>query len=83
MNFLSDVEFDSDYPDFRLISKKYADRIKQIDESERMFRGILNWIGITNHAIVEFSVPKRLHGKSSYSLMAKALGLIPVKVIGG
>lgn len=69
LNFLSDVKFDSSFPDFRLISRKYVERIKKIDETERMFRGILNWIGLTNHAIVEFDVPDRLHGVSNYNLL--------------
>ena len=69
LNFLSDVKFDSSFPDFRLISRKYVERIKKIDETERMFRGILNWIGLTNHAIIEFDVPDRLHGVSNYNLL--------------
>ena len=69
LNFLSDVKFDSSFPDFRLISRKYVERIKQIDETERMFRGILNWIGLTNHAIIEFDVPNRLHGVSNYNIL--------------
>ncbi len=69
LNFLSDVKFDAAFPDFRLISRKYIERIKQIDETERMFRGILNWIGLTNHAIVEFDVPNRLHGASNYNIV--------------
>ncbi len=69
LNFLSDVKFDASFPDFRLISRKYVERIKQIDETERMFRGILNWIGLTNHAIIEFDVPNRLHGVSNYNIL--------------
>jgi len=69
LNFLSDVKFDSSFPDFRLISRKYVERIKKIDETERMFRGILNWIGLTNHTIIEFDVPDRLHGVSNYNLL--------------
>ena len=69
LNFISDVKFDSSFPDFRLISRKYVERIKKIDETERMFRGILNWIGLTNHAIIEFDVPDRLHGVSNYNLL--------------
>lgn len=69
LNFLSDVKFDSNYPDFRLISRKYVERIKNIDESERMFRGILNWIGVTNHAVIDFKVPQRINGDSTYNLL--------------
>jgi glycosyltransferase involved in cell wall biosynthesis len=68
LNFLSDVKFDPNYPDFRLISRKYIDRIKQIGESERMFRGILNWIGITNYTTLEFDVPERIYGQSKYNI---------------
>jgi dolichol-phosphate mannosyltransferase len=69
LNFLSDIKFDSSYPDFRLISRKYIERIKKINETERMFRGILNWIGITNHTIIEFTVPPRISGKSNYNML--------------
>ena len=69
-NFLSEVKFDRAYPDFRLISKKYIDRLKQIQERERMFRSLLTWVGITNHAIVEFDVPNRMHGSSSYNIIS-------------
>ncbi len=69
LNFLSDVKFDASFPDFRLISRKYVERIKKLDETERMFRGILNWVGLTNYTIIEFDVPKRLNGTSNYSML--------------
>lgn len=69
-NFLSDVKFDKSYPDFRLVSRKYVNRLKQITERERMFRCILTWVGITEHAIVEFDTPNRLYGKSSYNIFS-------------
>lgn len=68
LNFLSDIKFDRSFPDFRLISRKYVDRIEEINESEIMFRGILNWIGFTKYKIIEFEVPERLNGRSSYNL---------------
>ncbi|MEO0348316.1 MAG: glycosyltransferase family 2 protein, partial [Pseudomonadota bacterium] len=71
-NLLSDVKFDAECPDFRLLSRKYVNRIKQIDEGERMFRGLLHWIGIQNYTVIDFEVPKRLSGSSSYNFFRYA-----------
>lgn len=72
LNFLSEVEISSGYPDFRLIDRKYIDRIKQISERDRLFRGILHWVGIKNYAVIDFVAPKRIHGTSKYNLLKYA-----------
>ncbi len=72
LNFLSEVEISGGYPDFRLIDRKYIDRIKQIGERDRLFRGILNWVGIKNYETIEFAAPKRIHGTSKYSFLKYA-----------
>ena len=72
LNIFSEVEIAGGFPDFRLINKKYIDRIKQIGERDRLFRGILNWIGITNYCIIEFVAPKRLYGTSKYNFFKYA-----------
>lgn len=68
LNFLSDVQIPKQSPDFRLIDRKYVSILQQMDESDRMFRGLLNWIGVTNSAIVDFTAPKRHSGKTKYNL---------------
>ncbi len=72
LNFLSEVKIVGGFPDFRLIDRKYIDRIKQISERDRMFRGILNWIGIRNYQIIEFTAPKRIYGESKYNFFKYA-----------
>lgn len=72
LNFLSEVKISGGYPDFRLIDRKYIDRIKQISERDRLFRGILHWVGIKNYAILDFVAPKRIHGISKYNLFKYA-----------
>jgi dolichol-phosphate mannosyltransferase len=68
LNKLSDIPIQKDYPDFRLLDRKYVNLLLQIDENNRMFRSLLNYIGINNYAIIEFEVPKRYMGKSKYNL---------------
>ena len=72
LNVLSEVEIASGFSDFRLIDRKYIDRIKQIAERDRLFRGILNWVGINNYCTLEFVAPKRIHGVSKYNLIKYA-----------
>ncbi len=68
LNFLSDVKIPKQSPDFRLVDRKYITILKQMGENDRMFRGLLNWIGVADSAIIEFKAPKRYSGKSKYNL---------------
>lgn len=70
LNLLSDIEIPKATPDFRLIDKKFADILRRMNEQERMFRGMLNWIGTKNAKIIEFEAPKRFAGKTHYNLFA-------------
>jgi polyisoprenyl-phosphate glycosyltransferase len=67
LNLLSDVKIPHSTPDFRLISKRYIDILKTMDEQERMFRGMLNWLGVKNAKIIEFNAPKRFSGATHYN----------------
>lgn len=67
LNLLSDVKIPHSTPDFRLIGKRYVDILKTMDEQERMFRGMLNWLGAKNAKIIEFNAPKRFSGKTHYN----------------
>lgn len=74
INQLSDFEIPKDFPDFRLLDRSEMEVLKKIDEHDRMFRGMLNFIGYKNFKVIEFEVPKRYAGKTKYNFK-KSLGL--------
>ncbi|MBN2612989.1 MAG: glycosyltransferase [Bacteroidales bacterium] len=67
LNALSDFPIPSQFPDFRLIDRKYADVVKNMKENNRMFRGLISWLGVKNQVIMDFEAPPRFAGKSKYS----------------
>ena len=74
INRLSDFEIPKDFPDFRLLDRDEVEVLKKIDEHDRMFRGMLNFIGYKNYKIIEFEVPQRFAGETKYNFK-KSLGL--------
>ncbi len=74
INKLSDFEIPKDFPDFRLLDRDEVEVLKKIDEHDRMFRGMLNFIGYKNYKIIEFEVPNRFGGTTKYNFK-KSLGL--------
>ncbi|MCQ2965523.1 MAG: glycosyltransferase family 2 protein [Alphaproteobacteria bacterium] len=75
LNLLSDTKIPEKTPDFRLLDKKYTSFLKQFNEGERLFRGLLNYI-MPNEGVeyIEFSAPERFSGTTKYSF-AKSLAL--------
>jgi glycosyltransferase involved in cell wall biosynthesis len=67
LNSISDVKIPAKMPDFRLISGRYITILKDMRESSRMFRGMLNWLGMANVAEIKFFAPKRFSGKTNYN----------------
>jgi glycosyltransferase involved in cell wall biosynthesis len=67
INFISDVKIPEKMPDFRLIGEKYIRVIKNMRENGRMFRGMLNWLGMANYIEIEFAAPRRYSGTSNYN----------------
>lgn len=53
--------------DFRLISRKVVDVLKNMPEREKFLRGLIQWIGF-KEAIIEYVAEERIHGTSSYNL---------------
>lgn len=75
INCLSDVEIPENYPDFRLIDKKYVKFLKQFRERDGMFRSMLYCVmPDKNVEVIEFVAPKRYSGESKYNFR-KSLGL--------
>ena len=56
-------------PDFRLLDKKYVLWINQLNENDRMFRGMLSLVGLRDAHIIEFRAPKRLSGTTKYNFL--------------
>lgn len=54
-------------PDFRLLDRKYVFWINQLNESDRMFRGMLSLVGLKEADIIPFVAPQRNAGKSKYN----------------
>ena len=67
LNLMSDVKIPRNMPDFRLLDKKYVVWMNSLNETDRMFRGMLSLIGLRDAKIVKFEAPKRFAGKSNYN----------------
>jgi len=65
-NKVSEVKTESGTTDFRLMDKKVIEVFRKFPERERMFRGMIDWMGY-KRAKVEFVAPERLHGTANYS----------------
>ena len=53
--------------DFKLLDKKAIDVLNKIEEKNRFYRGLTDWIGL-KHEKVEFDVQERKAGKSKWGL---------------
>jgi len=52
--------------DYRLMSRKVVDALKQLPESERFMKGLFAWVGFKT-SVVEYKREARRAGKTSYS----------------
>lgn len=66
INKISDLDIVSQTTDFRLYDKKVVHAFKHATERERMFRGIMDWMGF-KRSYVEFTAPARIAGQPGYS----------------
>ena len=72
---LSDVPVQKDVGDFRLISRRVIDDIKQLSEKTRYMKGILSWPGY-KQTTISFDRPERAAGETKWSFFQLvALGL--------
>lgn len=69
LNALSEVKIPRNMPDFRLLDKKYVVWINSLNETDRMFRGMLSLVGLQDAHIIPFVAPKRNAGKSKYNFL--------------
>lgn len=69
LNTLSDVKIPRNMPDFRLLDKKYVLWINSLNETDRMFRGMLSLVGLQDAHIINFAAPKRNAGETKYNFL--------------
>ena len=73
MGKISGLQIKSQTTDFRLYDKKVVDAFLRTTERERMFRGIMDWLGF-HKAYIEFEADARQEGEAGYSYN-KLIGL--------
>ena len=69
----ADIKIVSNSTDFRLIDRKVCNYFVKVGEKQRMFRGIVDWLGFKT-AYIKFKAAEREFGNASYST-AKLFGL--------
>ena len=67
LNSLSYVHIESGAADFRLLDKKVITQLKNWNEQNLFFRGIIPWLGF-NQTTISYAPDKRHKGKTKYSL---------------
>jgi dolichol-phosphate mannosyltransferase len=63
---IGDVELVEGASDFRLLSRRAVEALRQLPEYDRFLRGMTVWIGFTT-AVLPYRASNRLAGKSKYS----------------
>ncbi|PJJ79406.1 glycosyltransferase family 2 protein [Mucilaginibacter auburnensis] len=66
VNALSDIKLENGISDFRLLDKRVVDELKQINEYEIFFRGMVKWVGFKQKGI-PYTPAERHTGEASYS----------------
>ena len=79
LNQMSDTEIPVDTGDFRLISRRVADKLTEMREMNRFLRGMVPWIGFRSTPIL-YTRDKRYRGVTKYPLR-KMIGLATNAVI--
>jgi glycosyltransferase involved in cell wall biosynthesis len=66
MNSLSDIPVPPDTGDFRLMSRRVLDALRQLRERQRFMKGLFSWVGFRQVALDYERVP-RIAGRSKFS----------------
>ena len=64
---IGEIELVEGASDFRLLSRRAVEALRQLPEYHRFLRGMTAWIGFTS-AVVPYQASKRIAGDSKYSL---------------
>jgi dolichol-phosphate mannosyltransferase len=66
INYASDVDIPNDTGDFRLISRRVIDHLKQLNEPHNFLRGLVSYIGF-KQCFIEYNRDSRYSGSSKYN----------------
>jgi dolichol-phosphate mannosyltransferase len=66
INYASDVDIPNDTGDFRLISRRVIDHLKQLNEPHNFLRGLVSYIGF-KQCFIEYNRDSRYSGRSKYN----------------
>ena len=90
LKLLSSTDILAKTTDFRLLDRKVVQALRRVEERQRMFRGIVDWLGFRKVRL-DFEAPARQYGTPVYSY-GKLLNLalnsfisyssLPLKLIG-
>ncbi|RKR83255.1 dolichol-phosphate mannosyltransferase [Mucilaginibacter gracilis] len=67
INSLSDTKLEKGTADFRLIDRKVANVLVQLNENGLFMRGLIKWLGFKQYAI-HYQADPRFSGKSKYTI---------------
>ena len=67
MNRLSEVPIPADTGDFRLMSRRVVNVLRQMPERHRFIRGMVSWVGFQQTSI-QYERPERFAGSTKYPL---------------
>lgn len=67
LNALSDIEIDSGTADFRLMDARVINVLKQFQEEDLFWRGLVKWVGF-NQIGIEYEPHDRIEGSSKYGV---------------
>ena len=67
LSFMCEIEIPSDTGDFRLMSRRVVDALKQLRERHRFVRGMVPWVGFKSTPI-EYDRAERFAGETKYPL---------------
>lgn len=90
MSKISGLDMQSQTTDYRLFDKKVVEAFRRATERERMFRGIMDWLGFRK-VYVEFHAGAREEGEAGYSYVKlwqlavnsiTSFSLFPLKLTG-
>jgi len=89
INKISDIRLDQGSADFRLLDRKAAAELIRLEEKDKFYRGLVNWIGFRT-IFVEYEARLRNSGKTSYTLKKMltfarigitSFSMLPMKII--
>ncbi len=69
LNRLSHVEIPADTGDFRLMSRRAVNALKQLPERNRYMKGLFAWVGFPTH-VIEYDREERAAGDTKWNMLS-------------